>query len=541
MADKKKGSSRKSWRIDARTDNAFRFATRDVLMNAYNIEYPIEFRMNFIHIAFMNLCEATARIQSIPEQYIKLKNPLLKYFLEGIKRIYKVMNEYGLIDQLFSEVTKITIDDVIKCNRIILDNPYDEEKVDYNILNYPSADETPDDIVEIHQFPKIYIKFHDLKDIDGEIATNGDIILHLPYQFVWVINYKMVKPEASSNITVEPFLEIIKKILSKSSFSEYNLKEHEEILTIPNYNTFNQLTGFLLQMKEYHRTNQIKIIEAGMTGYRLGSYKKNKLYTLFTQLSNLQIPCKVYLETTARGEAKNNVDWALNLKKDGNPEFLNIKYSYHNIKVHAKMIYLKFILNDVEYCMSVFSTGNFNPSTADVYKDYICVSFNDTAKDLIEHNFNMLYNAKYPIASSISSIITNEICAEIAKGKNGRIRIQTNHLDNDRIVKLLKEAQRRGVDVKVICRTTQGYHKSDKLNSKCITGIYLEHARVYIFGKDSDKMRCYISSSDLMYRNLYNRFESYLPILDFNNIIFLLNEFETLWDNGQNIPDFEEN
>ena len=96
---------------------------------------------------------------------------------------------------------------------------------------------------------------------------------------------------------------------------------------------------------------------------------------------------------------------------------------------------------------------------------------------------------------------------------------------------MLKEAQSRGVDVKLIIRTTKGFHTKDKLKCKTVTGKYLEHRRVYIFGKRDT--RVYLSSSDLMYRNLYNRFESYVLIPDVYIKNELVTDFKNLWSDGQ--------
>ena len=157
---------------------------------------------------------------------------------------------------------------------------------------------------------------------------------------------------------------------------------------------------------------------------------------------------------------------------------------------------------------------------------------------MVLNNFNTIFNSSQPILSSISSIVSNEICKEITKGGEGRIWIQTNHLDNMRIVKLLREAVNRGVDVKLIVRTTKGFHKKDGIIAKTITGPLLEHQRVYIFGSNvTEDERVYLSSSDLMYRNLYNRFESYVKIednsADFPIRLQLVNDFKILFEEGQ--------
>ena len=151
---------------------------------------------------------------------------------------------------------------------------------------------------------------------------------------------------------------------------------------------------------------------------------------------------------------------------------------------------------------------------------------------MIQRNFAVLWNSEQPVLSSISNVLSKEIYEELSKGKDGRIWIQTNHLDNKHIVNLLRESIRRGCDVRLIVRTTRGFHNKELKNCKTIVGKYLEHSRVYIFGTGK-KCRVYLSSSDILFRNLYNRFESYVKITDQNVEHTLIEDFKDLYKNGQ--------
>ena len=151
---------------------------------------------------------------------------------------------------------------------------------------------------------------------------------------------------------------------------------------------------------------------------------------------------------------------------------------------------------------------------------------------MIKRNFEVLWNSEQPVLNSISNILAKEIYTEISKGSNGRIWIQTNHLDNKYIVNLLKEANKRGCDEKLIVRTTKGFHNKEFKNCKTVIGKYLEHARVYIFGSGKDA-RVYLSSSDVLFRNLYNRFEAYVKISDTYTQNVLISDFNDLYKNGQ--------
>jgi polyphosphate kinase len=137
--------------------------------------------------------------------------------------------------------------------------------------------------------------------------------------------------------------------------------------------------------------------------------------------------------------------------------------------------------------IGVFSTGNFNPNTTPIYKDYIYITSDPQINDTLKHHFNMIFNNTQPILSSIAQLVLREIYKEISKGKDGRIYIQTNHLDNKLIVASLKEAIRKKCDVKLIIRTTKGFRKKDLPVVKTIVGnilsilgyIYLEKVMIH--------------------------------------------------------------
>ena len=104
----------------------------------------------------------------------------------------------------------------------------------------------------------------------------------------------------------------------------------------------------------------------------------------------------------------------------------------------------------------------------------------------------------------VANTLEREILKETEAG--GRIRIKCNHLNESKIVELLEIAAKRGVKVELIIRTTIGIEETENLKIKSITGRFLEHERVYIFGRDIDT-RVYLSSSDILFRTLYKRME----------------------------------
>ena len=107
---------------------------------------------------------------------------------------------------------------------------------------------------------------------------------------------------------------------------------------------------------------------------------------------------------------------------------------------------------------------------------------------------------------------------EIAKGKDGYIFMKLNSLSDSEIIEKFVEASKAGVKIDLvirgICCLVAGIKgKTENITVHSILGRFLEHSRIYVFGKKGqDKM--YISSADMMRRNTENRVEVAAPILD---------------------------
>ena len=596
MSNKKKGSNKKTWRVDARTDNAFNFAINNVLPNAYNENYPREIRANFVSIALKNILEATMRVQSMPKEFMQSQNALSSLLKKSlIKIIDTAMNlcfESSLVEEIARRCGYIT-EGVNKSHFYWLfeyshylnnqpsmgyitnvKNPYDINDINYDFLESRYYDNLSvgitNAVIEYH-FPGItfiWDRGDNCYDLDIDIKENGSIVIHGGTLLFYIYRYKMPSefkfiPTSrlhSDDTDIKQEKAFLEALRDDGKFTPY-----AKLYAIPAEESMEDLVDFLELLHKYSngvnhsvgnytfassedntpkKAYNYRIVEAGFTGYRLGT-KPNPFINLMKNLARKGCKCRVYIELSARGEAENNLNQISTLLDDEScNQNIDLKIRYNDIKVHAKMMYFTIetynpVDKKLEYnTIAIFSTGNFNPETAEVYKDYIYLTTQPGAANMVLNNFNTIFNSSQPILSSISSIVSNEICKEIAKGAEGRIWIQTNHLDNMRIVKLLREAVNRGVDVKLIVRTTKGFHKKDGIIAKTITGPLLEHQRVYIFGSNATKdERVYLSSSDLMYRNLYNRFESYVKIED-NSADFLIrlqlvNDFEILFEAGQ--------
>lgn len=547
MKNKKKGSPKKLWKLDARVDSMIDLVKTMIeelkLMKDEKI-YPdrsTDMNIRFEQMIFNNICEIIFFCQAKPGEY-------------------KMETVLKLVNGLFSDLNKVT-DQVSDSLRYILDchdknteyreifNPYDFYDIDTHAIKNEVMAIKPEletfrqdkaycedwlgSYIKRFHYPHIYVQ----EAVHGYCASKietGDVICNIPFQMwsKWEEAKKIIKSQ-------EKPMKIGELSFDPDDFDS-DLCPDKLLRTV-----HGGLYSVEKLLKKWIDEKSDRIEELGMTIYRIG--KNNPLIDLIVEALNKDIRVKLYMEMSARGEAENDISTlAYIMSHVDSTKIKNLKLSldYNGIKVHAKMIYLdivdKTILKkdgeeDTEFLskrtISVISTGNFNFDTSTVYKDYILVSCDPKVAKMVHLQFDTIFNSIQPIHCSISSVILGEIYKQIALGKHGRIWIQCNHLDNELIVKALKEAENRGCDVRLIVRTTKGFHKKTIKRCKTVVGDKLEHARVFIFGYSF--IKAYISSSDLMYRNLYNRFESYISVDDIPSQNKLISDFTDLWKNGQ--------
>lgn len=515
--DKKKGASKKTWIVDCRTDCAFDFALK-VLHEAENKKHPFVLRANFVKIAYLNSCETIAKAQTNPQEF-KL-DIAFKLFIRNLRRIYDIAEKLSNDPDMDYNIAALFHP------RNIIENPFDYIDINYQLIEkYFVAAKThktkvDDNLVNIiasqYHYPMIYERFTTTEPEFHLLPTN-DILLYIPDNVKCVFDVAENSNAYYSNGCIgknNQFLNLI---------NDPNLNSPDPLLIHVPEDSFKDISDLIRFAADM--PNNVK--EICLTAYRLG--KDNSMIDDIIKASNNNIHCKLYIELSARGEIKKDLEYLKKIINEANHQYLDVKVQYNGIKVHGKMILIKLTSGK---SIGVFSTGNYNESTALIYKDYHYISCEENVTDMIQRNFSILWNSNQPVLSSIANILSKEIYEEISKGKNGRIWIQTNHLDNKHIVTLLKEAMHRGCDVKLIVRTTKGFHSREMKNCKTVVGKYLEHSRVYIFGNGNDT-RIYLSSSDILFRNLYNRFESYVKISDTKIQNQLITDFRNLYKNGQ--------
>ncbi len=290
--------------------------------------------------------------------------------------------------------------------------------------------------------------------------------------------------------------------------------EKQDVLLYHPFESFEPVVRFIQEAAKDPDTLSMR-----MTLYRVG--KNSPIVKALIKAAKAGKQVTVLVELKARFDEENNLQWAKKLEESG----AHVIYGIKGLKVHAKVAQVTKRKEKKLQAYVHLGTGNYNPTTARIYTD---ISY-FTAKKEFNHDvtkffhfitgfsdhgeLNRLTLSPAHIKPKLISMIEHETTFK----NKGHIVLKANSLVDSDIIQALYKASMAGVRVQLIirgvCALRPGIKDvSENITVRSIIGKYLEHPRVYLF--KHDKYECYISSADLMPRNLIRRIEILTPIVE---------------------------
>ena len=315
------------------------------------------------------------------------------------------------------------------------------------------------------------------------------------------------------------------------------IREGDRLVHHP-YETFDCVVQFIAQAAEDENVLAIK-----QTLYRVSGNSPIIASLIKAAENGKQVT--VLVELKARFDEENNIEWSRRLEEAG----CNVIYGLDGYKVHSKLC---LITRREELGVAYYTqigTGNYNEKTARLYTDLCLMTadrdigeeanavFNALAKGETVHETRRLLVAPHCLQNKVLAMMDDEIRRARA-GEEAYIGVKINSLTDKAIIDKLIEASCAGVKVDLvvrgICCLIAGVPEAtENIRVVSIVGRFLEHSRIYIFGR-GERAKVYIASADFMTRNTLRRVEVASPVMDADIRARILAMFDTmLRDNMQ--------
>jgi len=295
------------------------------------------------------------------------------------------------------------------------------------------------------------------------------------------------------------------------------IAERKSILLAPPYHSFAPLVEFIDRAADDPDVLAIK-----QTLYRV-SGNSPVVHALQRAAGNGK-QVTVLVELRARFDESNNIAWARALDESG----AHVIYGIPGLKVHAKaLLVIRREAGAIRRYVHL-GTGNYNDRTAALYTDLGILSCDPDLCSDVARLFNVLSGcaspprrwrkvavAPFDLRGRLVRLIEREIDFARA-GRGGSITAKMNSLSDEKMIRLLHRAADAGVKIDLVvrgiccCRPRPG---AENLRIVSIIDRYLEHSRIFVFGNGGDP-EYYLSSADLMTRNLDRRIELLFPVED---------------------------
>jgi polyphosphate kinase len=293
------------------------------------------------------------------------------------------------------------------------------------------------------------------------------------------------------------------------------IREHDILLHHP-YESFDPVVKLVADAAEDPNVLAIK-----QTLYRVSG--NSPIVAALARAAENGKQVTALVELKARFDEENNIVWARRLERAG----CHVIYGLVGLKTHSKITLV--VRKEPEGIKRYvhLGTGNYNDKTAKIYTDFGLLTANDLYGEDASAFFNVLSGYSEPPAfhklimaplglrQKMYDLVDREI-QHVKEGKGGHIIAKMNSFMDQPMIEKFYEASRAGVKIELIVRGICGLIPgikgiSENITVRSIIGRFLEHHRVYYFANGGHE-ELYLSSADMMHRNLSERVELMFPI-----------------------------
>ncbi|MFT5724931.1 MAG: polyphosphate kinase [Bacteroidia bacterium] len=422
----------------------------------------------------------------------------------NLTRIFKIFE----CDDFVSHVFKITRDAELDLDEYVVDGLYDklkrglEKRKKGEPLRFIYDKKMPETSVQ-YLMKKMNL-FREENIIPGERYHNFKDFMKFPNVGDKSLVYNNISP------LNHPYLDSHRSMIEA-------IAAQDVLLHYP-FQNFDYIIDLLREAAISPTVKSIKV-----TIYRLASDSK-VVNALISAVKNGK-DVVVVIELQARFDEEANMQWAKTLTDEG----VRLVLGSSGLKIHSKLILIEHKSSHGLNKIAHIGTGNFHEGTANVYSDISLLTARTEITDEVEKVFrfiekpyvatqfdHLLVSPRYT-RNSLMKLIDEQI-ERSGKDSTGYIMVKSNSLMDVDMIDKLYEAAGKGVKIDLIIRgicTIVPEEPKAKGNIRAISILdrYLEHSRIYIFGKDK-AVKMYISSADIMTRNLDRRIEVATPIYD---------------------------
>ncbi len=296
--------------------------------------------------------------------------------------------------------------------------------------------------------------------------------------------------------------------LKKGDYLAY-LARHDLLIALP-YQSIDPFVDLL-----YEAADDPNVTSVQITLYRLAGSSRIAAALSYAAQHGKRVVC--VLELRARFDEQNNIDYSRMLEESG----CTILYGLTDYKVHAKLCLItRRASGGIQYYTQV-GTGNYNETTAEQYTDLMMLTSDpaigrDAAKvfrALARGETTPETEALWVAPEGFKPRLIAMIDEQAALGSGGYIAVKVNSMNDADVMRHLVLASEAGCEIELfvrgICCLKPGVPgRTEHITIRSIIGRYLEHERIFVFGRDA-RQRVFFGSGDLLERNTMRRIEAF--------------------------------